>query len=131
MKIVVSALGIRGDVQPYIALSQGLIEAGHHVGILAHRIFHSLVDSYGLDSYLLALNPRQVFINQSLTELGNRPCRIMRWILANFRPQMMELFRETYTAAKGSDILIKSGPSLAGWHIAEKLDLHQASAPDL
>jgi sterol 3beta-glucosyltransferase len=49
MKIVVPAIGSRGDVQPYIALCQGLQQAGHQVTLATNPTMCSLVSSYGVN----------------------------------------------------------------------------------
>jgi UDP:flavonoid glycosyltransferase YjiC (YdhE family) len=49
MKITIIAPGSRGDVQPYVALGKGLMDAGHSVQILTTHDFHELVTTYGLD----------------------------------------------------------------------------------
>ena len=46
--ITIIASGSRGDVQPYIALGQGLQDAGHEVRLLANDGFESLVTENGL-----------------------------------------------------------------------------------
>jgi UDP:flavonoid glycosyltransferase YjiC (YdhE family) len=48
MKIIVPAIGSRGDVQPFIALCQGLKEAGHQVTLATNPTLCSLVESYGV-----------------------------------------------------------------------------------
>jgi len=48
MRITLLALGSRGDVQPYVALGNGLKDAGHTVRILTSSDFQELVTSYGL-----------------------------------------------------------------------------------
>jgi UDP:flavonoid glycosyltransferase YjiC (YdhE family) len=48
MRIATIAPGSRGDVQPYIALGQGLAEAGHVVRLVTHQNFETLVSSHGL-----------------------------------------------------------------------------------
>jgi sterol 3beta-glucosyltransferase len=50
MKILVPALGSRGDVQPYIALSQGLQREGHSVILATNPTMTSLVETYGVPS---------------------------------------------------------------------------------
>lgn len=47
MKVVIPTIGSRGDVQPFIALAQGLIHAGHSVTILSHPVMRELVESFG------------------------------------------------------------------------------------
>lgn len=49
MRIAVIAMGTRGDVQPYIALGQGLKAAGHFVRLITHENFEKLVRSYELE----------------------------------------------------------------------------------
>ncbi|MCJ7548823.1 MAG: glycosyltransferase, partial [Anaerolineae bacterium] len=49
MQIAIIAPGSRGDVQPYIALGKGLIEAGHTVRIVTHENFGDFVTSHGVD----------------------------------------------------------------------------------
>jgi sterol 3beta-glucosyltransferase len=50
MKIVVTAIGSRGDVQPYVNLCQGLQEAGHDVTLATNPTLCSLADSHGVKS---------------------------------------------------------------------------------
>ena len=47
MRIAIITIGTRGDVQPYIALGQGLMVAGHTVRLATHKDFEELVKSYG------------------------------------------------------------------------------------
>jgi UDP:flavonoid glycosyltransferase YjiC (YdhE family) len=49
--IAVMASGTRGDVQPMIALGQGLQAAGHRVRLIAGSNFVPWVESYGLECY--------------------------------------------------------------------------------
>lgn len=48
MKVLIAASGSRGDVQPYVALGQGLKAAGHTVQILTSDDFQVLVTEAGL-----------------------------------------------------------------------------------
>jgi len=48
MKIIIPTIGSRGDVQPFIALAQGLVEAGHNVTLATHPVMKSLVESHGV-----------------------------------------------------------------------------------
>jgi sterol 3beta-glucosyltransferase len=128
MKITVNTFGTRGDVQPYIALGVGLRKAGHTVRIITHQIFQSFVKGYGLDFYPLRLDPRQVLLNQALSELGNNTFRITRWVEENFRSVLRDVFEATLTANRDADLMLNSGLSFAGWHVAEKLDIPALAA---
>lgn len=123
MKITVNTFGTRGDIQPYIALSLGLQQAGHSVRILTHQIFETFVKEYGLDFYPLQLDPRQVLINQALSKLGNNTIRINRWMEENFKSALQDIFIATLNANRGADLMLNSGLSFAGWHVAEKLKI--------
>ncbi|HLE52427.1 MAG TPA: glycosyltransferase [Anaerolineales bacterium] len=48
MKILIPTLGSRGDVQPFIALAQGLTRAGHIATLASHPVMRSLVESHGV-----------------------------------------------------------------------------------
>lgn len=48
MTIVVPAIGSRGDVQPYIALCQGLRQAGHRAILATNPTMRDLVERYGV-----------------------------------------------------------------------------------
>jgi sterol 3beta-glucosyltransferase len=128
MKITVNTFGTRGDIQPYIALSLGLQQAGHTVRIITHQIFEPFVKEYGLDLYPLHLDPRQVLLNQALSELGNNTFRITRWMEENFRSALRDIFEATLTANRDADLMLNSGLSFAGWHVAEKLDIPALAA---
>ena len=48
MRIVIPTIGSRGDVQPFIALAQGLNQAGHIVTVASHPVMKALVESHGV-----------------------------------------------------------------------------------
>jgi len=128
MEIAVNTFGTRGDVQPYIALGLGLQQSGHSVCIVTHKTFESFVRKYGLDYYPLDLNPREVLINQALAELGNHAIRITHWMKENFKPVLREVFEATLVANQDAELMLNSGLSFAGWHVAEKLHVPSLAA---
>ena len=56
MRILIPTIGSRGDVQPFIALAQGLERAGHAVTLMTHPHMHALVKSYGVTFATLGPN---------------------------------------------------------------------------
>jgi sterol 3beta-glucosyltransferase len=48
MRIVIPTIGSRGDVQPFIALAQGLAHAGHVVTLASHPVMKMLVETHRL-----------------------------------------------------------------------------------
>jgi len=123
MKIVINTFGTRGDVQPYISLGVGLKQAGHEVRLVSHQIFEDFIRAHGLDFYPLQVDPRQVLVNQAIADLGNNVFKIMRWMEENFRTALTDIFKETLNGSRGTDLMLNSGLSFAGWHVAEKLEI--------
>jgi sterol 3beta-glucosyltransferase len=74
MQIAVIALGSRGDIQPYIALGQGLKAAGHFVRLITHENYEQLVRSYELEFWAVK-GDVQAFMDtpevRELLEKGN------------------------------------------------------------
>jgi sterol 3beta-glucosyltransferase len=128
MRITVNTFGTRGDVQPYIALGLGLQRDGHTVRIVTHRIFREFVEQFGLTVHSLDLDPRQVLLNQALSELGNNPLRVTRWMERNFAQALRGIFETTLAASRDAELMVNSALSIAGWHVAEKLGIPAVAA---
>ncbi|KAE9401511.1 glycosyltransferase family 1 protein [Gymnopus androsaceus JB14] len=60
MSIVIMIVGSRGDVQPYIALSQRLQKDGHRIRIASHETFRSFVNDAGLEFFDIGGNPQEL-----------------------------------------------------------------------
>lgn len=120
MHITINSFGSRGDIQPYIALGKGLKQAGHSVRLLTHQIFEGFVRQHDLDFYPIQLDPRQVLVEQSISDFEDNPLVFFRWLRSGYEVFLEDLFRVTDQAAEGADLLINSGLSFAGYHVAEK-----------
>ena len=70
MKILIPAIGSRGDVQPFISLCQGLIEAGHQVTLATNPTLVSF--SYFLPPLMIVVTSRKTWTNgnYSYTSVG-------------------------------------------------------------
>jgi sterol 3beta-glucosyltransferase len=74
MRIAMIALGSRGDVQPYAALSQGLQRAGHQVKFLSHENFADFAIAHGLNFVPMYGNVQEIVESpemRRLLEKGN------------------------------------------------------------
>ncbi len=123
MKITINTIGTRGDVQPYVALGKGLKQAGHEVCILTHQIFEDFVKEHGLDFYPIALDPREVLVEEAIAELGNNMLPIMRWLDEHFKPVVADVFKLTLETNRDTDLMLNAGLYFVGWHVAEKLNI--------
>jgi UDP:flavonoid glycosyltransferase YjiC (YdhE family) len=61
MLITVIAIGSRGDIQPYLALSKGLIDAGYTVRLATHTAFETLVRNYDIPFFSLDDDAQELF----------------------------------------------------------------------
>ena len=125
--------GTRGDVLPYIALGEGLRDAGFNVRIAAPRGFASLIQARRGEVHSPITfapfdgNPSDLLIeqgDQTPMTLGTNPIRSLlatRNFLRQARPLYRQMLHTAAEACRGSDILIYGLPTLWGAHIAEGL----------
>jgi len=126
MQITIITIGTRGDVQPYIALGRGLIQAGHIVRFATHTNFEDFVTSYGLEFWPVRGDAQMLAGNQEVRELtqkGNfiKTLRRMQQAGAHAISEWME---DGSRVSQGVDLLIAGTVGLiAGSSIAEKNQL--------
>jgi sterol 3beta-glucosyltransferase len=123
MKILIPTIGSRGDVQPFIALAQGLTRAGHKVTLASHPLMKSLVESHGVT--FLPMGPdidlasKAAAIRQGSRYTAAGLIRVMRFsfdILQQSHDDILALCRE-------ADLVVVSAQSAAGKNEADHLDL--------
>jgi sterol 3beta-glucosyltransferase len=68
VRVVIVAMGSRGDVEPYIALGKGLKKAGHYVRVISHQNFDSLISSHGLEFWAIEGNVQEVAQSDRMSE---------------------------------------------------------------
>jgi hypothetical protein len=123
VRITICVVGSRGDVQPAMALARRLGRAGHDARLFTHAVFEDLVRGHGVEFVPLIGDPRDGLTRTAVVELGRNPVRFVRWLRQGLRPHVRDLFRLTLDAATGSDALVVSSLSLAGFHVAERLGI--------
>ena len=79
MKITILTYGSRGDVQPFIPLSLGLIAHGHSVKLAAPARFKSLVEEQDIHFVPLAGDPAE--LSQRLNDSGGNFIKIVRGLM--------------------------------------------------
>lgn len=81
MRILILTLGSHGDVQPYVALGQGLVAAGHAVSLCTSLHFGPCVRTHGLD-YRPMCNG---FVELAMSAEGRAALRGMRHLPGTLR----------------------------------------------
>ncbi|HUN23907.1 MAG TPA: glycosyltransferase [Anaerolineales bacterium] len=127
--ITIISIGSRGDVQPYVALGQGLVQAGHSVKFISGEGFEGLVAPAGM-SYHGIPNSDPIRILQSpegrhLVTEGN-PIKAMQELAALGRPALRQTFQMTLDLCAGSDLILWAFLGVAGYHVAQKLGVRSA-----
>jgi sterol 3beta-glucosyltransferase len=118
MHLTVVAVGSRGDVQPYLALSLGLQKAGYEVQFCADRIFTDLVETTGLTFTPITAAPVDI-MQQNLSKHGG-PVKLLRWLESHFKPLARQFFADLEAATRHTDAILYSSLAFAGYHVAEK-----------
>lgn len=124
MRVTILTAGSRGDVQPYLALGQGLRAAGHDVNLATHAVFKELVAAAGLEFRLIELNPREMLgeaRGQAWLDSGHNPLRFLRGLLEVLPPRLVGFLDQSWEVCQGSDAILYAPLSMGGYHIAERL----------
>jgi sterol 3beta-glucosyltransferase len=127
MRYTITAIGSRGDVQPYLALGAGLARAGHAVRMATHDEFRTLAEGQGLDFFPLSGSPRAMLeteAGRAMLRARTNPLRFIAQFTRLTLPYLEGFLDESLRACTGADALIFSGTSLfTGYPVAEKLGL--------
>jgi UDP:flavonoid glycosyltransferase YjiC (YdhE family) len=124
MRIAILASGSRGDVQPYIALGKGLMEAGHAVRLVTHTNFEPLVVEQGLKFWPAGGDIQEVAGTaemQKQVEDGNF-IKMMGQMAKESKKAAVAHAQASLVAAEGVELLMGGmGGIFTGVAIAEKL----------
>jgi sterol 3beta-glucosyltransferase len=124
MKIFLSTMGTRGDIQPFIALGQGLQAAGHQVALCTAEGYRSFVEEHGvpyafMDNEFLAIIQSQT--GQAAMESKRGILEIYRQIGPIIRRALEDEWRAVQ--AFQPDVMVYHPKMLGSYHISEKLQI--------
>lgn len=105
-KIAMFTMGTRGDVQPYIYLSKGLMKAGYDVTLGTHPCWRELVESYGV--HFEPVGP-DIDIEKETTIIRGKSKNAIISILKtmNFIMKIIEgSSKEVYRICEGKDLIV-------------------------
>lgn len=121
--------GTQGDVIPYIALGEGLQNAGYNVRIAAPIGFANLIQQSKIKFSPYEGNPSDLLVEQGdqtpLTIGKNfiRSIQSTNNFIKQARPLYRKMLHTAFEACKDSDLIIHGLPTLWGSHIAEGLKI--------
>jgi sterol 3beta-glucosyltransferase len=123
MRVLIVAVGSRGDVAPFTGLGTALQAAGHSVTIAGYEMFAGLVTGCGLEFRALPGDPRLLEAAR-WQRGGTGPLGAVR-LVRLIADHMREIHTGIVAAARqDADALLLTGLStIGGYHIAEGLGL--------
>jgi UDP:flavonoid glycosyltransferase YjiC (YdhE family) len=128
MRLTIFAAGSRGDIQPCIALSKGLQQAGHQVLLAAPVDFADFAQQHGVNFHPLRGDVQQMMASDTGRQFtGSGSANPLKSILAIRKllaPVVMQMVEDAYAACREAEALICLGVlSAFGQTIAEALRL--------
>ena len=124
MKITLLTAGSRGDVQPFVALAQGLKRAGHDATLAAEGDFEAFVREHGIAYAPLRADYQELATSErGRAALGGSPVAVLRSLRETVLPMARGALDDAWAAAQGADAIVYHPKALAGAHLAEKLDV--------
>ena len=100
MNISLLTYGSRGDVEPFIALANGLNQAGHRVNLVAPESFSHLLKSDQIQFFGLPGDPQQM-VENLVHRAGKNRLRMITSIADFVLPLAVEVLNMVRTACGG------------------------------
>ena len=114
MNITILTYGSRGDVQPFLPLSLGLMTGGHSVKLAVPSRFKELVEGYGIQFVPLAGEPED--LSRQINDAGFNPIRMIREFMNHAVEIGADVLRQTEEACKDADLIIHTFAHAVGAH---------------
>lgn len=114
MKITILTYGSRGDVQPFLPLSLGLMAKGHSVKLAAPFRFKKLVEEHGINFVSLAGDPED--LSRRLNDAGHNFIKMIRELMSHAIEIGADVWFQTEEACSDADLIIHSFTHLVGAH---------------
>lgn len=124
MKIAITTVGSRGDLQPFISLGLGLKKAGYDVLIISAKNEEDFVRNYGLDFHALDVNIQELMEGNSDVQgmaKGSNPLKFMITHLKgskNLKSMMIKTQCEMWDACQDADLIVFHPGMPIGYYIA-------------
>lgn len=114
MKITILTYGSRGDVQPFIPLSLGLMARGHSVKLAAPARFRSLVEEEGIEFISLAGDP--VELSRDLNDAGTNFVKTVRSLMQHAVEIGADIMQQVEDASKDTELIVHTFMHVIGAH---------------
>lgn len=123
MRMLISTVGSRGDIQPFVALGSELSRRGHDVTLATHAPFKEMVEAHALSFAPLPGDPMAVLETdaaQVLLQNGRGILGFGRRFVGLLRPWFDDLVAAVERLhLRQPDLVVYSPLTFPSWHIAE------------
>jgi UDP:flavonoid glycosyltransferase YjiC (YdhE family) len=120
MKVLLAALGSRGDVQPQLVLGEELLRRGHGVTVASPPNFRSWAENRGFRFIPIGQDMNAVLLgNRHMTE--QNPVVALPGQIRLLRQHLAKQVNDMFAAPHDADIVVAAGLSFAGKMVADKL----------
>jgi len=109
MKIALTTIGSRGDLQPYIALGRALQDNGHAVKILTHPWARDIIHSYALEHIPVGRNMDIHAIAKEFVKNSKGTLSGLQFALSFIFSQLWECHADLLEALEDFDLIIGHG----------------------
>lgn len=124
MRITILTVGSRGDVQPFVALGNGLDAAGHDVTVSTGVNFESFVTEQGLDYHPIQADYQALMESEEGRDIVNgSPITAMKYMSSTIIPMMRDMMEDVWDAAQGTDAIVFHPKVMVGADLSEALDV--------
>jgi sterol 3beta-glucosyltransferase len=123
MRVVMTTVGTRGDVQPFVALGKGLASRGHRVVLATHVDHEGFVRGHGLDFRPIG-GSFQALVESDLgrawIESGDDLRRYLKTSRAVFEPVLPVWYADGARACEDADVVVTHPFVCGAFNMAEK-----------
>ena len=121
MRVLIAAMGSRGDVQPVLALATALRARGHESVVNAPPDFAAWAGELGVP-FVASGQSAQEVLTEHAADMGANPLRMLGLVRKIIAAEMPGWFERTLEAARGFDAIVSAG-QFAASSVAEKLGI--------
>jgi sterol 3beta-glucosyltransferase len=128
MKIAITTLGTRGDLQPFIPLALGLQQAGYEVVVISSKNEQAFTEGFGLPYRALNVDIQQIMEDQEVQKMtkGDNPIAFFRSHLngsKKLKQSMIAVQHEIWEACADADALVYHPGLPNGYYIAQQMGI--------
>jgi len=115
LNISLLTYGSRGDVEPFLALADGLTAAGHRVTLAAPERYQTFLENDHVLYQGLPGDPGSL-ADDLRERAGKNPLKLVTAMTRHVMPIAVDVFREAQKASRGADIILHSFAMTDGGH---------------